>query len=152
MPVYLSLFSLDTDRPGNVGWATSKSGLMDEARRGKEPLPGLGEEGGRRQQGRDAGMQWGVLRAWLWGAFLLPGLHQLHGKGSSWCSSRAQESGPCRSWRFLAEPGLSWKNPRSQEQHPCCQGAGVFLHLCCFPELFIQFKIPFFPIHFVTFP
>lgn len=69
MPVYLSLFSLDTDRPGNVGWATSKSSLMDEAWRGKEPLPGLGEGGGRRQQGRDAGMQWGVLRAWLWGPF-----------------------------------------------------------------------------------
>lgn len=129
MPVYLSLFSLDTDRPGNVGWATSKSGLMDEAWRGKEPLPGLGEEGGRRQQGRDAGMQWGVLRAWLWGAFLLPGLHQLHGKGSSWCSSRAPGVRslsfleiPCRARSELeesSEPGAasllpgSWSFPTS---------------------------------------
>lgn len=119
MPVYLSSFSLDADGPGNVGWATSKSGLMDEAWRGKEPLPGLGEEGGRRQQGRDAGMQWGLGTG---GPFPFPASISSMEKGSSWCSSRTQESSPCHSRRFLAGSGLSWKNPRSQEQHPCCQG------------------------------
>lgn len=125
MPVYLSLFSLDTDGLGNAGWAISKSSLMDEAWRGKEPLPGLGEEGGMRQQGRDAGMQWGVLRAWHWGAF---SFHQLHGKRSSWCSSRAQESNPCQSWRFLAESGLSWKNLQSGAAS-MLPGRWVFLYL-----------------------
>lgn len=136
MPVYLSLFSPDTDRPRKVGWVTSKSGLMDEAWRGKEPLPGLGEEGGRRQRGRDAGMRWGVLRAWHWGVFLLPSLHQLRGKGSSWCRSRAQESSPCHSQRFLAESGLEGSSEPGTVS--MLLGSWVFLHLCCIPELFIH--------------
>lgn len=69
MPVYLSLFSPAADRPGNVGWASSKSGLMDEAWRGKEALPGLGEEGGRRRRAGMQGCSGEMLRAWHWVGF-----------------------------------------------------------------------------------
>lgn len=135
MPVYLSLFSLDTDGLRNAGWAISKSSLMDEAWRGKEPLPGLGEEGGRRQQGRDAGMQWGVLRAWHWGAFLLPSApwkrEQLVWQQSPGIKSLSFLEVPCRVRSELeesSEPGAASMLP----------GRWVFLHICCIPELFIH--------------
>lgn len=65
---------------------------MDEVWRRKEPLPGLGEEGGRKQPREGCSDAVGVYSAWHWVAILLSSLDHLLGEGSSWYNRQQTET------------------------------------------------------------